>query len=319
MFNRKKIVIGETYIFDVLNETNMANLVSLVTVVKKIKHNKYTVVSVNNGHVFETKAKYLTPYVDPKKATLIRCQYGTPDFVKQDINYFELVDGMIKIIETALNENKENFGDCSEMLNDFNDVRKWGKELRDKIQKYVDISEYKDNMKILSNAYKNNNMDSSTTAKEPVSLVEKPIDRGDFKYYFDKLVSDYLNHVIDLDNFLWTGQEVIRYHYPKNYLINHGTISNEEVDYLVSDILGNIRNSNSIGFIIGMDDNDNWHIRIVYFTEDSDTMDMMRDFKKFVNGIYPELEKNGKCNPKYRFNVIAVQKRGDEEEEDTNE
>lgn len=318
MFNRKKIVIGETYLFDVLSETNMANLVSLVTVVKKTKHNKYAVVSVNNGYVFETKAKYLTPYVDPEKATIVRCQYGTTDFDRVDVNYFDLVSSTLEIFEGAL---KDNTDECSvQMIKDFAEIREWGNNLKDKIQRYIDISDYKDSMEILGCAYKNlkDKIDSmqSVAEEEPNPLLEKPIEQGNFRKYFDTLVSDYSNGVISLDDFLTVGMEIIKDNYPKNYLINHGAISNDEIDYVISNILSDIRVSNSIGFIIGMDDNDNWHLKTVYFTEDSDVLQMLNDFKNFVYNIYPELEKNGKCNPKYRFNVIAVRKRGDDEEDE---
>lgn len=317
MFNRKKITIGETYLFDVLNETNMANLTSLVTVVKKTKHNKYVVISVNNGYIFETKAKYLTPYVDPEKATIIRCQYGTTDFNKFDINYFNLVSSTLEIFEGAL---KDNTDDCSiQMIKDFVEIREWGNDIKDKIQRYVDISEYKDNMKVLSYAYKNlkDKISSiqSVTEEEPSSLLETPIEQGEFRKYFDTLVSDYSHGDINLDDFLTTGIEIIKDNYPKKYLINHESISNDEINYMISNILSDIRSSDNIGFIIGMDDNDNWYIKTVYFTEDSDTLQMINDFKNFVYNIYPELEKNGKCNPKYRFNVIVVRKRGDEEDE----
>lgn len=318
MFNRKKIVIGETYLFDVLSETNMANLVSLVTVVKKTKHNKYAVVSVNNGYVFETKAKYLTPYVDPEKATIVRCQYGTTDFDRVDVNYFDLVSSTLEIFEGAL---KDNTDECSvQMIKDFAEIRELGNNLKDKIQRYINISDYKDSMEILGCAYKNlkDKIDSmqSVAEEEPNPLLEKPIEQGNFRKYFDTLVSDYSNGVISLDDFLTVGMEIIKDNYPKNYLINHGVISNDEIDYVISNILSDIHISNSIGFIIGMDDNDNWHLKTVYFTEDSDVLQMLNDFKNFIYNIYPELEKNGKCNPKYRFNVIAVRKRGDDEEDE---
>ena len=67
MFTKRKgIVIGETYLFDVLNETNMANSTSLVTVVKKEKADTYVVVSVNCGDIFRTKG-------DSSDSTYERC------------------------------------------------------------------------------------------------------------------------------------------------------------------------------------------------------------------------------------------------------
>ena len=99
----KKIIIGETYLFDVLNETNKAETTTLVTVVKKVKLNKYVVISVNNGDVFITKAKYLTPFVDPEKATVIRCQYGTTEFTQKDARYFNIVNNIFELFEDILN------------------------------------------------------------------------------------------------------------------------------------------------------------------------------------------------------------------------
>ena len=75
MFNKKKIIIGETYLFDVLNETDMANIATLVTVVKKVGHDEYAVISVNNNSVFKTKSKYLTPYVKDRKSTRLNSSH----------------------------------------------------------------------------------------------------------------------------------------------------------------------------------------------------------------------------------------------------
>ena len=85
MFGRKKIVIGKNYLYDVMNETDMADAATLVTVIRKKKKNKYMVMAVNNFKVFETDACFLYPYTNPKEASVIRCQYGTVEFSKNDI------------------------------------------------------------------------------------------------------------------------------------------------------------------------------------------------------------------------------------------
>ena len=59
MFGRKKIVIGKNYLYDVMNETDMADAATLVTVIRKKKKNKYMVMAVNNFKVFETDACFL--------------------------------------------------------------------------------------------------------------------------------------------------------------------------------------------------------------------------------------------------------------------
>lgn len=316
MFNRKKVIIGETYLFDVLNETNMANLASLVTVIKKTKYGKYIVISVNNGYVFETKARYLIPYIDPEKATIVRCQYGTTDFNKIDVDYFNFVNSMLKMFEEAFKNNNPDESNV-QMIKDFNEIKEWGNSIKNKVQRYIDISDYKDSMKVLGHAYKNlkEKKDSVHAREEYNPLIENSIEQEEFRKYFDTIVSDYNNGAISLDDFITVAIEIIKDKYPKNYLINHETLSNDEISSIISNILSDIRSSDSIGFIIGMDDNDNWHIKTVYFTDDSDTMSMINEFKDFVYNIYPELEKNGKCKPKYRFNVLAVSKKGDDEDE----
>lgn len=324
MFGKKKIVIGETYLFDVLNETNMANLVSLVTVVKKVKYNKYAVVSVNNGYVFETKAKYLTPYVDPEKATIVRCQYGTTEFDNQDIDYFKLINSMLETFEAGIKGSEDE--SMTEMLQDFANIRQWGDHIRNKIQQYIDISDYKDYIETLGNAYKNikdtMNLLNPDNDDCPIGMAERPIGRSNFEYYFDQLVNEYNKYEIDLDNFMWYGQQIIKEHYPTNLLKNQGVLSKEETDSIASDIIFKMRDTNCVVFVIGMDDNNNWHLKsICYDRETSNTMELIGDLKKFIYDIYPELKSIGKCNPKYRFNVIAVSKREEleEEEEEENE
>ena len=307
MFNRKKIIIGETYLFDVLNETNMANLVSLVTVVKKTKHNKYAVVSVNNGYVFETKAKYLTPYVDPEKATIVRCQYGTTEFDSQDTKYFTMANLMLRKAKDILNSNNE----YSEILEDFDTMIEWGDYIQDKIQRYVDISTYKDCIKILRNIY-------NKTKDEDDDEI-KLIKNSDFAKYFNQLIVDYNSGKISLDDFILSTEKIIKESYPKSNLINHSVISNEEINHMISDILVDIHDNNKIAFIINIDDDNNWHIKVTYFTKDSDIMEMFDDIKNFIDDIYPELKEDNEYNPRYGFNIISTKRRNEEEEEDNNE
>ena len=146
MFTKRKgIVIGETYLFDVLNETNMANSTSLVTVVKKEKADTYVVVSVNCGDVFRTKAKYLTPYVDPKTASVVRCQYGTTEFNDADIKFFDIVEGTIDMLTDCFKElNIEE-----DIIEQASSLKIINKKMKKKIQKYVDISNYKDNINVM--------------------------------------------------------------------------------------------------------------------------------------------------------------------------
>lgn len=325
MFNKKRIIIGETYLFDVLNETNLANLTSLVTVVKKTKHNKYAVVSVNNGCVFETKAKYLTPYIDQKKASVIRCHYGTTEFDNQDIGYFKTVDSMIDMIVTTL-KNVSNEQDIDKILECFDDMRKWGDDIKEKIQQYVNISNYKEYIKILNtgkNINNNNTEDFSVVKKdESNNSTENSTNRGDFKYYFDKTVESYANECLSLHDFCGVAQDVIIGHFPKNNLINKNIVlSDTEVNYMIKEILTNVHYENNIAFVFGMDDNNNWHVISIYSEEDPESTinvlnsEMANDLKEFIYDLYPDIREKGKCVPKYSINIIYVNRRENDYEE----
>ena len=201
----KKIIIGETYLFDVLNETNKAETTTLVTVVKKVKLNKYVVISVNNGDIFITKAKYLTPYVNPEKATVIRCQYGTTEFTQKDARFFNIVNNIFELFEDILNnmelENSLSKDNISELVKDFNEVKEWGKEVGDKVQKYANISDYKEIIHTLAKIKTTSN-ECTIKPTDKQELVNKPIENDEFfDKHFNDLVMKYLSNNIEFDEF----------------------------------------------------------------------------------------------------------------------
>lgn len=317
----KKIIIGETYLFDVLNETNKAETTTLVTVVKKVKFNKYVVVSVNNGDVFITKAKYLTPYVDPEKATVIRCQYGTTDFTQKDARYFNLINNVFELFEDILNnmklENSLSKDNISELTKDFNEVKEWGKEVGDKVQKYANISDYKEIIHTLAKIKTTSNdctIKPSDTDKQ--ELVNKPIENDEFfDKHFNDLVMKYLSNNIEFDEFSEQVIDNIKKYYPLEQLKNEGKVSVSQIDDITDEIIHSLIQTKTIGFVIGIDDSDNFHIKTICLVEDSDITEELYDLRDFVFEIYPELKSKDYIIPKYRFSVIAVPKRGDEEDE----
>lgn len=327
---RKKIVIGETYLFDVLNETNMAVTSSLVTVIKKSKHNKYIVLSVNNGDIFETDAEYLTPYVDPEKASVIRCQYGTTEFTNHDLIYFETVDMMLDMLNTLNQEVKDDFKASEE----FSDIIKMSKELtadmREKVTKYVNISNYKSAFKVLGNAYskiKNNFKCNEEKAVDLLSYINK--DYSKFDEMFNSNVDDYISGDINIEDFIDKAEDIIEEAYPKELLENvkdiidprRSKISKEEIRETLCKVVRHAYVNDCIAIIIGLDDSENWHIKSVYFDDEdygkADAInEVMDDFKDYVYDMYPELEQNDYCDPKYRFNVITISKKDNIENDD---
>lgn len=326
MFTKRKgIVIGETYLFDVLNETNMANSTSLVTVVKKEKADTYVVVSVNCGDVFRTKAKYLTPYVDPKTASVVRCQYGTTEFNDADIKFFDIVEGTIDMLTDCFKElNIEE-----DIIEQASSLKIINKKMKKKIQKYVDISNYKDNINVMLNVYSkikdklgSNNFNDNI----PHAILEednKAVDESEFKEKFDNVVDNYIYGNMDIDEFIDDAKETIMNYYPKELLYNKmefdTNIANDVINGVVHRML---ETDGCIMFAVSMDNDDEWRIKdFVYEGEDANTSTqnifvLANDFKGYIDSLYPELESDGKCFPKYRFNIITISKRKEKESDD---
>lgn len=316
MFTKRKgIVIGETYLFDVLNETNMASAVSLVTVVKKTGFRKYTVISVNNGYVFETKAKYLTPYTDPEKASVIRCQYGTTEFDDADMIRLALVRNLLGVCSKYFNNDPDN----NELVEAINDARGIVEFLETKIQQYVNISNYKDIIKIMSqfnNEYKNIVSESDSLQSllnksdkdEDEIKLNRILDESGFKEYFDNIVDDYLNNNMDFESFISQAKDIIYDKYPIELLENcdKNPFVNTNIDSILADIVGQSYKNNSIAFVITVDKNNKIGVEEFYHEEDSDFMDIFNSLRKYIHNIYPKLDMDELFVPEYRFNVISV-------------
>ena len=108
MFNRRKPVYANvTYIFDALNESNLANSTSVVTTIKKgKKKGTWIVVSVNNGDIFECPEDLLTEFVEYDKVNdIIRCQYGATDINASDVAYASLIVSLIEFFKNDKDRN----------------------------------------------------------------------------------------------------------------------------------------------------------------------------------------------------------------------
>ena len=310
MFTKRKgIVIGETYLFDVLNETNMASAVSLVTVVKKTGFRKYTVISVNNGYVFETKAKYLTPYTDPEKATVIRCQYGTTEFNNEDIIGLALIRNVLEICSKCFgNDSKDDLVDTIYYAKGIVEY------LEAKIQPYVNISNYKDTMKVISK-FNNNTYDKESDLDN--SYEDHIFEQSNFKEYFNDLVNEYIDGNLDLDDFISEAKDLIRNEYPIELLRNYdkNQFFNTKIDSVLADIVGQSYKNNSVAFIIAVDEDNKLCVKEFYHKEDDDSMVIFNKLKDFIHNIYPKLDTDESFVPEYRFNVISVKMMEENEDE----
>lgn len=294
MFGRKKIVVGKNYLYDVMNETDMADVATLVTVIRKKKKNKYMVMSVNNFKIFETDACFLYPYTNPKEASVIRCQYGTIEFSKDDITTLqEAIDiGNITIDILKINPDhtnnviQETITKITTAIDKFIDLQK-------KILPYAQITEYKN---LVNDIHK---------TKLNVSKLRNVVKKDKFKEFqnkFEEVVAKYVNKDISVDDFVCNACSVFSYSFPLEVLYNKNEVSFSK-NYLLQRIYEIIEDLDNgyITFIIGIDKNGITTKPI--YREDFDNFDDLMDF---FNCLYPNIFEDEKVKPAYVFEVIKV-------------
>ena len=161
---RKPIYAGVTYIFDALNESNMAASTSVVTTIKKAKKKHHWIVlSVNNGDIFECHENLLTEFVRYDDVNdIIRCQYGTTEFDVADVAFFDIITEGLDMMSENIEDKR--FKELNE------EVKAYAAQLRDKIKKYAEISHYKYMLTTISNIKHNidkfNEKEKSKTSQE---------------------------------------------------------------------------------------------------------------------------------------------------------
>ena len=280
---RKSIIIGELYLFDVLNETNMAVSTSLVRVIKKVKRNTYTVLSVNTGDIFNTHAKYLLQYTDPKYARIIRCHYGTTEFNFTDIKLFDLILNYIDLTSRDINNQVSN-------NLEINLLKELIIDMQEKVTKYVRLSSYKDIFSILCNAYKkqskNNTNNDDLYNPDNMSLNKN------FTENFDKVTKEYINGNISYYKFLDDATNVIKKYFPSDALKTKkekDIINDENFECLVESVSQSVQDGNVV-FVIGKDDNDD--ITVQFYDNVNDVSDELMDY---IHHLYKRYKQNNGC------------------------
>ena len=160
----------------------------------------------------------------------------------------------------------------------------------------------------------------------PHAILEednKAVDESEFKEKFDNVVDNYIYGNMDIDEFIDNAKETIMNYYPKELLYNKmefdTNIANDVINGVVHRML---ETDGCIMFAVSMDNDDEWRIKdFVYEGEDANTSTqnifvLANDFKGYIDSLYPELESDGKCFPKYRFNIITISKRKEKESDD---
>lgn len=302
MFERKKIVIGETYIYDALNETNMAVMTNLVTVIKKAKGNTYTVCAVENGLVFNTPAKYLTPYIEKEKAAVVRCHYGTTELNESDLDYFDMVNSFLTLVDGILKKEGVKIDDAEnpiKILQEMTEIK------REKILQYVNISRYKHNLEVIGQVI--------TDIRDLYPNIAPPVQSGKrqsidndcplFPKNFDSIVERYHNALINEETFIEEATSYIEEFFDLPVLgIGDEPMTPDEAIHFSETLAKFIADNDMIAFVVIQDNNDK--VWSEAFTKDIDNVSS--SIQDFVFKVYPEINKCGEFRPKYNIQILTI-------------
>lgn len=322
---RKPIYAGVTYIFDALNESNMAVSTSVVTTIKKAKKKHYWVVlSVNNGDIFECHENLLTELVRYDDVNdIVRCHYGTTEFDVGDVAFFDIVTEGLDMMSKNI-EDKE-FKELNEK------VKAYATQLRDKIKKYAEISHYKHMITTISNIKHNidkfHEKEKSKTSQEKEealietlakaaeeSVIKKEeyaeegfkdmIQESGFYEKFDKEVRHYMLSREDRDIFIDNALDLLEEEFPPEAMIplekQYRCITKGDIEAL-KNAASKALCSNNMVFLVGMTSEGNQIAVCVFDISDIDEID------KFVSTCYDKWEdKNINYYTDHRIVLLSV-------------
>lgn len=325
MFNKKRIVIGETYLFDVLNETDMANVATLVTVVKKLGHDEYAVISVNNNSVFKTKSKYLTPYVNKEEAVVIRCKYGTTDIKSDDVSLLNHIRSILSTISDEICTTDDPIYN-EKISNDIEKICLRVEELEDKLKPYAEISENMKNLEVIK-SYKEfmqevtekYNQNLAGKIEKDITTRDQILNNSQFKEKFDKIVNDYCNGKETKIIFIHRAIACVKKYYPIDLLKNRENepLTEEEISE-VSHTINSIVQLGKIVLIIIPKEDEKEKIDVhAYFNDPYDMPSMLsnnpynmssmseEDISDFIHSGFPDILEDNYI-PTYKYNVITI-------------
>ena len=326
---RKPIYAGVTYIFDALNESNMAASTSVVTTIKKAKKKHYWIVlSVNNGDIFECHENLLTEFVKYDDVNnIIRCHYGTTEFDIGDVTFFDIITEGLDMMSESIED--EKFKELNE------EVKAYAAQLRDKIKKYAEISHYKYMLTTISNIKhsidKFYEKEKSKTSIEREALIEalakaagesiiEKEENGDeefkdmmqesgFYEKFDNEVKHYMFSKEDRDTFIRNALDLLEKEFPPEAMIppekQYRCITKGDIDSLKKAAVKALRSNNMI-FLVGMTPEGEQIAVCVFDISDFDEID------NFVSTCYDKWDdRNVNYYTDYRIVMLSVPNRPD--------
>lgn len=312
---RKPIVIGETYVFDALNESNQAVKTSLVTVIKKgNKRKHWYVISINNRDIFECPEELLTPYTDyDEVAPIVRCQYGETDFDYTDVEFFGLIDEFIKMNIEVIGQ-AENYPNGDDIMDKFKTLRTYNDYMRNKVKKYADISTYKYHLATICNLNKFiktveqdlNNKESDTKLSKEVRDFTETLQNSKFYEMFDQAVQDYAIGEIEFDDFIEKALDILEEDFPEDGMIapaSYGAVEPDDIQKLKRAAANSIYQGNIV-FLVGRVASSKDQVALaVYNMEDFEEIDT------YINNVYDGWDDRTKpYDCKHRIVMLSVPK-----------
>ena len=325
---RKPIVLGETYAFDVLGESDMSQTTTLVTVIKKAKRRKtYIVMSENTKEIFECPQELLTPYSENIK--VVRCEYGTTDFNEADLEHLVNIEHVINLLKGVSNIMKEaapddedtmkeskNFDEIAETLLKYNAV------LTSKIKRYYDIAQYKYNLRehILKSKQEKEQPqeiqeDNKASQQEELAAERR---RREFTDRFDAVCECFHRGTIDFSEFLSTASDIISECFPIEDVIEHTGrdvkyISSEDLNFILFKAKSIIQRENCTVFLAAR--NPEGEISVLHITrKDLGDINFVDKYYNYVKALYPDWPVDDvRYETKRRIITINVAINGDDE------
>lgn len=248
---RKPIYAGVTYIFDALNESNMAASTSVVTTIKKSKKKKHWIVlSVNSGDIFECHENLLTEFVEYDKVNdIIRCQYGTTEFNMADVAIFDIITKGLDMMATKIDD--EEFKKLNEQ------IKEYSINLKKKIKKYAEISEYKYMIKSIGSIKKEKPNSKEENDVEAIEEIKDVLEESGFYEKFDEEVNRYMYTDEDIKEFIDNSLDLLESYFPKEAMIparkELKNITEEDIKCLCNSVIKALLANNMV-FLIGVVD-----------------------------------------------------------------
>ena len=330
LFNRRKpIVIGETYIFDVLGESDMSPTTSLVTVIKKAKHRKhYIVMSENTKEVFECPQDLLTPYSENVK--VVRCQYCTTDFNEADLQFFDNVDFMLELLTDTANmfkesakgdkESEENADKLNGMLST---LGKYNDLFRNKVRRYYDINQFKYELASRikkSKLAKKLEDDAIEEIKHGTATIQQPqppeqampsyFDTQEFQAFSERFNSNIVclkRGMLTYDEFVANSIEIIQQSYPIDLTMAGNTleyITIDDLEFILKNVTQTIT-PRSLMFLIAKNPLDKVSAICItpYDMANNKVVDI---YYNYVRELYPDWDSNKRCSYKTKRRIAII-------------